>query len=180
MTLVLIHSLHRFIPVYHSWFFNQDIVLEDGTQLSKEEFSPLLDQDTISQEINISADFPDHLCLSLRVEPQKYEKAVQWLYRLLWSHKFSQACTENWITLLKPKISEFFRDASVILGDLYLQEIYNETYIYRSYSPSQMVKWIPTFEHQLTRNPEEIIRKLQKFEDISTYYTYLLASLTVF
>jgi hypothetical protein len=127
---------------------------------------PQLNQDTVSQSFGSSNDFPDHLQLSLKVEPSKYAKGVRWIYLLLFSRKFSRAWMQSGVAGLKQSVPRTFRDASGILNELYFQEMNDDTYSFKSYLSSELVKWAPELEDTLKRRPKVTMKKLKQFEDI--------------
>jgi hypothetical protein len=144
-------------------FFSSDVTLENGITLSEDELVHQLEQDLVSYVFGTCGEYPELLCLSLTAEVSKYEIAIRWMHRLLWSSKSTTAKLQNRIAIVKQSLPETLRDPSNALWEVHAQELYTDAYTGRASRARRLIEWIPGFERQLKREPGKVVAQLDQF-----------------
>jgi hypothetical protein len=144
-------------------FFSSNVTLENGVTLSEDELVHQLEQDLVSYTFGQCNEYPELLCLTITAEVAKYNVAIQWMHRLLWSSKATTTKLQNRIALLKQSLPETLRDASSALWEVHAQELYTDAYTGRAYYARRLIDWIPQFERRLKREPGRVVAELDKF-----------------
>jgi hypothetical protein len=144
-------------------FFSSDVTLENGITLSEDELVHQLEQDLVSYGFGGCSEYPEMLCLSITAEVAKYDVAIRWVHRLLWSSKATIAKLQNRIAILKQSLPETLRDPSYALWEVHAQELYTDAYTGRAYYARRLIEWIPEFERRLKREPGKVVAELDQF-----------------
>lgn len=107
-------------------------------------------------------------CWSVTAEAAKYDIAIQWMRRLLWSSKSDTSRLQNRIGLIKQSIPEFLRDPETAIADVAAEVLYTSKSTSRAAAGRQLVKWIPEFERHFKRDPKRVIQELESIRDMRT------------
>jgi len=150
-------------------FFSTTVTMEDGTQLTEEDLIQRLDQDLISYSFDNCNQYDELMCLSVTTESSKYETAIQWIRRLLWSSKNTTNKLQNRIALIKQSIPENLRDAFSTMSDVQSEELYTDRLTERASGSRRIIQWIPGFERQLKRDGPGVIKQLESLRAICAY-----------
>lgn len=139
------------------------MTLENGVTLSEAELIHQLEQDLVSYAFGQCDGYPELLCLTITAEVSKYDVAIQWMHRLLWSSKATTAKLQNRIALLKQSLPETLRDPSSALWEVHAQELHTDAFTGRAFYARRLVEWIPQFERRLKREPGRVVAELDTF-----------------
>jgi Zn-dependent M16 (insulinase) family peptidase len=140
--------------------------MEDGTQLTEEDLIQRLDQDLISYSFDTCDEYEEIICLSVTTEISKYETAIQWIRRLLWSSKNTTNKLQNRIALMKQSIPENLRDPFSTMSDVRSEELYTDRSTGRASSARRLIQWIPAFERQLKKDGPGVVKQLESLRAI--------------
>lgn len=146
--------------IFETLFFSSDVTLENGVTLSEDELIHQLEHDLVSYDLDQCDGYPELLCLSLTAEVSKYEVALLWMHRLLWSNKASTAKLRSRIAILKQSLPEYLRDAQSMLSELQAQELYTDSFTRRAFYARRVIAWIPEFERRLKRDPHRVVTEV--------------------
>lgn len=163
------YFLTRYLCLFEYWFFANDMTLEDGTKLSEEELLLQLDKDTVGYSLDWCS-LEDTFCLSINAESSKYDLAVRWLHRLLYSTKFTTSKIQSRLGAVKQSLPDCLRDEGTVLSNVHNQEIWSKKETSRVYMVLEMIKWIPEMERELKRNPRAVVKKLERLRDFSKQF----------
>ena len=139
------------------------MTLENGITLSEDELVHQLEQDLVSYAFEECSGYPELLCLSLTAEVSKYEVAIRWMHRLLWSSKATVAKLQNRIAILKQSLPETLRDPSYTLWEVHAQELHTDALTERAFCARRLIEWIPGLERRLKTEPGRVVAELDQF-----------------
>ncbi|PVF93786.1 hypothetical protein CPB86DRAFT_714671 [Serendipita vermifera] len=159
-------DLKVFIHILEYMFFTSTVTLEDGTKLSEDKLLHRLDKDLLSYSFDQHSTFPQLCYLSLTVEASKYELAITWLRRLLWSSKIDLSKLSNRVELIKQSLPETLRDPSTILDDLSTDILYDANHPDKSGTTDFFMKWLPGFERRIKKDMQGIAKDLESVRRI--------------
>ena len=149
------------MPIFQANFFASEVTLEDGVTLREEELIHRLEDDLVSHAFGYWGDRSEYLYLTLVAEVSKYDVAIQWMHRLLWSSRSTTEKLQNRIAIIKQSIPEYLRDAQMTLSEIRTQELYTDAYIGGTFYARRVIEWIPEFERRLKRDPNRVVSSLE-------------------
>jgi Zn-dependent M16 (insulinase) family peptidase len=150
-------------------FFSATITLEDGTELTEEQLIHNLDQDLVSYSFGSCNGYPELFCLSMTADVSKYEAAIQWIRRLLWSSKNTTNKLQNRIAIIKQAIPEYLRDPQSTMAEVEADELYTDRYTSRASNNRRLMQWLPGFERQLKRDGPGVVKELESIRATCAY-----------
>ncbi|KIM20884.1 hypothetical protein M408DRAFT_30019 [Serendipita vermifera MAFF 305830] len=149
------------VYIFETLFFASEVSLEDGTVLSEAELIHQLEHDLVSYSLDHCDGYPELLCLSLRVDVARYDLAIQWMRRLLWSNKASTTKLQSRIAILKQSLPEYLRDPQSVLSELQAEELYTESFTKRAFYARRLIEWVPEFERRLKQDPRGVVNEVE-------------------
>jgi Zn-dependent M16 (insulinase) family peptidase len=150
-------------------FFTTTVTMEDGTQLTGKDLIHRLDQDLVYYSFRKCHEYEELFCFSVTTEVSKYETAIQWIRRLLWSSENTITKLPNKMTVMKQSIPNSLRDASSTMSDIQLEELYTDRSTKRAFTARRLIQWIPAFERQLKEDIPGVVKKLKRLRAICAY-----------
>jgi hypothetical protein len=143
--------------------------MEDGTRLTEADLIRHLDRDLVSYSFDRCYEYAELYRLKVTTEVSKYEIAIQWIRRLLWSSKNPTTKLQNRIAVMKQSIPKSLRDASSTMSDVQWGELYTDHSTKRAFGARRLIEWIPAVERQLKKDDQGIAKQLESLRAICTH-----------
>ncbi|CAG8536114.1 8053_t:CDS:10 [Ambispora leptoticha] len=164
-------NLRLYLELYLNSFYSLPIVRPDGTRLTYEEVTKELNENTILYDYCIGAggSFQDLACFVLKVEANKYAKAIEFLRDLLWHTEFALDRIKNIATKLLNDIPSSKRDgntmANTVLRTIIFDPIKSNQY---ALNVLRQEKFLTALLKQLDESPEKVVQDLMQLREILT------------
>ncbi|CAG8543440.1 8472_t:CDS:10 [Ambispora gerdemannii] len=170
-TAALPPDLRPYLEIYLDSFYSLPLIRPDGTRLTYEEVIKELNEDTVSYLCGLGAggSFEDLLCFSIKVEANKYAKAIEFLRDLLWHTEFAVDRIKNITTKLINDIPSRKRDGYRMAATILRTIIYDPVNSnHNALNVLHQEKFLPDVIKLLDENPEKVVQDLKKFREILT------------
>lgn len=157
--------LRSYLTLYLSMLFSLPIHRVDGTSLSYEDVVKHLDEDVLEYDatIGIGSSFAESIALEFKAPADKYEKAVQWVYDLLWQSDLALERVKIAAAKLAQSLPEQKRDGRVISWALLRSLLYSTTdSTCAANTVLTQAEHVPALVDALQSRPDEVLAHLQE------------------
>lgn len=157
--------LRPLLNVLLSSLFSLPVTRADGTKLTFEQVVKGLDEDTINYEAGLGAGsgFSELVSIDIKVEKQKYEKAITWLRDLIWGTEMAVERLKVTAAKLAQSLPEQKRDGRGISWAL-LRSLTHDADKSSSVSNSILfqAQAVPKLVERLTKEPQKVVSELEE------------------
>lgn len=150
------------LAIYIESFFSLPMS-QDGTTISFEQVIMELERDTVGYEIELGANLggSEMITIKLQAEAEKYQTAVQWLRRLMWSFVFDLERIRATTTRLLADIPDDKRDGENMVRSIDLMVGTVPSSAERACNTLVKAVYLKRIRSLLERKPQDVIDQLK-------------------
>lgn len=155
------------LAIYIESFFSMPL-LRNGKTISFEQVIMELERDTVGYEIESGADFgnSETITIKMQVAAEKYQTAIQWLRRLMWSSVCDLERIKATTTKLLADIPEDKRDGENMVTSIELMVGTAPSSVARACNTLVKAVYLKRIRSLLEREPQTVIDQLKEIKAV--------------
>lgn len=154
------------LPLFIDNFFNTP-VMHDGKKIPFEAIVTELEKDTISYQISGGARIGDNegIVIQFQVEPEKYEKTVQWIRNLMFDSVFDEVRLQAGLTKILADVPESKRNGNSMLSAVDAMIHLAPESVIKARNTLVKAVYLKRLKKLLSRDPSAVISMLESLRN---------------